>query len=69
MHSNTRKICKSKFSNTDVHKKKVNINKENSDTHNDPHSVCIVCRGDVNSRCQECSERSPKLVLSACKYQ
>lgn len=40
--------------------------------HNDPHTVCIVCRDgfcDVNNRCHECAEWSSKLVLSALKYQ
>ena len=40
--------------------------------HNDPHSVCIVCRDgfcDVNNRCRECAEWSPQLVLSSRKYQ
>ncbi|MPC39564.1 hypothetical protein E2C01_033105 [Portunus trituberculatus] len=40
--------------------------------HDDPHSVCIVCSDgfcDVNNRCRECAEWSPRQVLSSRKCQ
>ncbi|MPC57285.1 hypothetical protein E2C01_051263 [Portunus trituberculatus] len=40
--------------------------------HNDPHFVCIVCRDgfcDVNNRCRECAEWSPRWVLSSRQSQ
>ena len=40
--------------------------------HDDPHTVCITCRGglcDVDNRCAECASWSPTHVLQARKYQ